>query len=78
MENIVSAIPHQKIEFLSDEDEKLYKEYLAESYTVQIALHELLGHGSGKLLRRDENGTFNFDKANLKDMLSGGEVVFLL
>eukprot|EP00002_Diphylleia_rotans_P008898 TRINITY_DN1888_c0_g1_i1.p1 TRINITY_DN1888_c0_g1~~TRINITY_DN1888_c0_g1_i1.p1 ORF type:complete len:683 (+),score=161.34 TRINITY_DN1888_c0_g1_i1:1234-3282(+) len=52
-----------KITFLSEDDQRRFKDLFAEAYEIQVAGHELLGHGSGKVLRELPDGSFNFDRA---------------
>ncbi|TMS34296.1 hypothetical protein L596_001922 [Steinernema carpocapsae] len=74
LSNVISAMPKQRIPFLSKEDEALYVKYFRESFNVQVGLHELLGHGSGKLFAIDKNGKFNFDRETVRDLVDGGEI----
>lgn len=42
----------------------LYRKYRDASFEVQVGLHELTGHGCGKLLQETSEGEYNFDKEN--------------
>ena len=73
--NIVSALkkPGNKTNYVSKGDHELIHEWELKSYEVQVAFHELTGHGSGKLFTRNKDGTFNFDET-VKNPLTGKPV----
>ncbi|CAI4224265.1 unnamed protein product [Auanema sp. JU1783] len=73
LSNVISATPKQKMNFLDEEDEDLMFKYHKDSFEVQVGLHELLGHGSGKLFQENADGSFNFDK-NTRDIITGEAV----
>eukprot|EP00500_Bicosoecida_sp_ms1_P004572 CAMPEP_0203815534 /NCGR_PEP_ID=MMETSP0115-20131106/11160_1 /ASSEMBLY_ACC=CAM_ASM_000227 /TAXON_ID=33651 /ORGANISM="Bicosoecid sp, Strain ms1" /LENGTH=727 /DNA_ID=CAMNT_0050724431 /DNA_START=24 /DNA_END=2207 /DNA_ORIENTATION=- len=62
--NVLSARDlKERVTFIHDDDQEAFRSTLVPSFEVQVGLHELLGHGSGKLFRRNEDGTTNFDAA---------------
>lgn len=62
LENVLKAgsKTDDKVEFLEDQYQKIYKEYCDLAFEVQVAGHELLGHGSGKLFMETSKDIFNF------------------
>ncbi|KAI5786835.1 dipeptidyl peptidase III [Pyronema domesticum] len=62
--NVLSAkAPNEPITFIKDSDLALFEKLRGDAFEVQVGIHELLGHGTGKLLAI-ENGKPNFDMAN--------------
>ncbi|RAH84078.1 dipeptidyl peptidase [Aspergillus japonicus CBS 114.51] len=63
--NVLSAkAPNEPIPFIADKDLKVYSENRDAAFEVQVGIHELLGHGSGKLLQETSAGNYNFDISN--------------
>ncbi|PSN36117.1 Dipeptidyl peptidase 3 [Blattella germanica] len=56
--------------FLTEEDKELLTKYRVQSFEVQVGLHELLGHGSGKLFYK-RNDEYNFDTKKVINPLDG-------
>ena len=72
--NVYPAPKASTIQFLREDDVNLICKYSNESLTLIVALHELLGHGTGKLLTKDvETGELNFPK-DLKNPFTGEEI----
>ena len=59
---------------MNEQDAELLAKYSKERLTLIVALHELLGHGTGKLFTKNvETGELNFDK-DLKHPFNGEEI----
>ncbi|KAI0306584.1 aflatoxin-detoxifizyme [Multifurca ochricompacta] len=59
--NILGAKSPDEFPFIHPDDVALYKKWETKSFEVQVANHELLGHGSGKLFKEEADGKKNFD-----------------
>ena len=62
----------KKSPFVTQEDHELLEAFRVASFEVQVGLHELLGHGSGKLLQAEDacGSKFNFNKGDLINPLT--------
>lgn len=65
---IASTMKESAPNFLNAADTELLNRNLADSFEVQVGLHELLGHGSGKQFERTADGSYNFE-TGLQDPL---------
>lgn len=54
--------PDAKVPFVQKQDLDLFKDLKPECFFLQLAAHELIGHGCGKLLQEIEPSNFNFDR----------------
>lgn len=68
--NVLSARnSKERVTFLADGDQGLYSELVGAAFGIQVGLHELLGHGSGKTFQESADGSLNFP-AGLPDPLT--------
>lgn len=65
-QNVLAAkAPNEEITFVHPDDLELFKAWDQRAFELQVANHELLGHGSGKLFTEDAEGKLNFDPAKV-------------
>ncbi|ODV84671.1 hypothetical protein CANARDRAFT_8252 [[Candida] arabinofermentans NRRL YB-2248] len=63
--NVLSSRSSKEpVTFIGQEIQDLYNKYSVEAFEVQVGIHELLGHGTGKLLLETDDKKFNFDINN--------------
>ncbi|PPQ71974.1 hypothetical protein CVT24_008191 [Panaeolus cyanescens] len=70
--NILAAkAPNEELTFIHPDDVDLYNAWDSRAFELQVANHELLGHGSGKLFEEYADGTKNFDPEKIINPLTG-------
>jgi dipeptidyl-peptidase-3 len=73
--NVLNASnPKEELTFIAESDKDLFNKYRGKAFEVQVGLHELLGHGSGKLLSKLEDGSYNFDTDKVINPITGQKV----
>ncbi|OJA10973.1 hypothetical protein AZE42_08743, partial [Rhizopogon vesiculosus] len=72
LSNILAAkAPNEELTFIHPDDVDLYNEWDSRAFELQVANHELLGHGSGKLFQEAADGSKNFDPEKVINPLTG-------
>ncbi|KAF5330737.1 hypothetical protein D9619_005755 [Psilocybe cf. subviscida] len=73
--NILAAkAPNEELTFVHPSDVDLYNKWDNRAFELQVANHELLGHGSGKLFEEYADGKKNFDLEKVVNPLTGGKI----
>ena len=72
--NAYGEMKPERVLFTEEKLKNLYVKYHNESLFVVVALHELLGHGTGKLFSKKEDGTYNFNYGKLINPLTNNVI----
>ncbi|TDL27464.1 dipeptidyl-peptidase III [Rickenella mellea] len=73
--NILAAkAPNEELTFIHPDDATLYNAWDNKAFELQVANHELLGHGSGKLFKEGPDGTKNFDPDKIINPITGKKI----
>ncbi|KDR81604.1 hypothetical protein GALMADRAFT_239656 [Galerina marginata CBS 339.88] len=73
--NILAAkAPNEELTFIHPDDVALYNAWDNRAFELQVANHELLGHGSGKLFEEYADGKKNFDPEKVINPLTGQKI----
>ncbi|XP_052269163.1 dipeptidyl peptidase 3-like isoform X2 [Dreissena polymorpha] len=63
-----------KVTFIDDRDKDLFFKMSLHTLELHVGLHELYGHGSGKLFSEDFDGNLNFDINTVRHTETGEEI----
>ncbi|KYR01753.1 dipeptidyl-peptidase III [Tieghemostelium lacteum] len=69
--NVLTARKDEYITFIHDKDQKIFNQLFIDAMEVQVGLHELIGHGSGKTFVVDKDGKYNFNTETTVNSLTG-------
>ncbi|XP_055953137.1 dipeptidyl peptidase 3-like [Argiope bruennichi] len=72
--NVLSVKPTEPPNYLSKADQDIILQYVNLAFEVNVGLHELLGHGSGKLFKKEKDGSLNFDASNVLNFETNKQV----
>lgn len=50
--------------FVDTQEAETFQKHKFPAYYIWVVLHELLGHGTGKMMCQQSDGTFNFDEGS--------------
>ena len=62
------------VTFVAARDQALFKALKGEAFEVQVGIHELLGHGSGKIFDRDSDGARALVAAGTPHPITGAPI----
>lgn len=62
------------MQYVTEEQWDILYEKSQSVYIMHVACHELMGHGAGKMFYWNKDGSFNFDKSSVKNLLTGEPV----
>ena len=72
--NAYPTFKGDRLRFANEQDKELLTKFGQLAMVVIVAGHELLGHGSGKLLRMTKENEYNFEKGKLINPLTNSPV----
>jgi hypothetical protein len=73
--NVLAAkAPNEELTFIHPDDVELYNKWDVKALEMQVANHELLAPGSGKLFQEAADGSMNFDPEKVINPLTGQNV----
>jgi len=61
LSNAYPKFSAENLFFCNEKDIEILTQVGQQSYVMHVACHELLGHGTGKIFKKNEKGEFNFD-----------------